>query len=1179
MARKMKTMDGNTAAAHVSYAFTEVAAIYPITPSSDMAEYVDAWSAVGRKNIFGDEVHVSEMQSEAGAAGAVHGSLAAGALTTTYTASQGLLLMIPNMYKMAGELLPSVIHVSARALASHALSIFGDHSDIYACRQTGYALLAATNPQEVMDLGAVAHLAAIKGRVPFLHFFDGFRTSHELQKIETWDYEDLKDMLDMDALKAYRKQALNPEHPVTRGTAQNPDIFFQAREASNPYYDAVPGIVEDYMNQVNEKIGTDYKLFNYYGAKDAEHIIVAMGSVNDTIEESIDYLNANGGKYGLLKVRLYRPFSTEHFVNAIPNSVKKISVLDRTKEPGSVGEPLYLDVVAALKGTKFENIPVFTGRYGLASKDTTPGQIIAVYNNTEKQRFTIGIVDDVTNLSLDVTENPITTPDGTISCKFWGLGSDGTVGANKNSIKIIGDHTDMYAQAYFDYDSKKSGGITVSHLRFGKDPIKSTYLIKQANFVACHNPAYMNKYNMVQELTDGGTFLLNCNWDMDDIEKHIPGQVKRYMAEHNIKFYVIDGFKIGKEIGLGTRINTVLQAAFFKLADIIPVDDAVKYMKDAATASYGSKGEAIVKMNHDAIDLGISGAVEVKVPAEWANAADLDLSTTTSTGRKDVVDYVNNVANPVNAQQGYDLPVSAFVDYVDGTTPSGSSAFEKRGVAVEVPSWQSENCIQCNFCSYVCPHASIRPIAMNAEQKTNAPEGTTTITMNGLKEYEFAMSISPADCQGCASCVNVCPGKKGQKALVMKPQESQLEAQKLFDYGVEIETDKAVTDKFKETTVKGSQFKKPLLEFSGACAGCGETPYAKLTTQLFGDRMYIANATGCSSIWGASAPSTPYTIGKDGRGPAWQNSLFEDNAEFGYGMALAQKALRGRLIKDVEALNEMVENEEIKAACANFLETKDSSTLNAPATKELIAAIEACDANCNNEHKKNILENKDHLAKKSQWIFGGDGWAYDIGFGGLDHVIASGEDINILVFDTEVYSNTGGQSSKATPTGAIAQFAAAGKETKKKDLAAIAMTYGYVYVAQISQGANYNQAIKALVEAENYPGPSIVIAYAPCINHGISGGLKYAQTQEKKVVESGYWHLFRFDPRLSEQGKNPFQLDSKEPTADYQEHIMSENRYKRLSRSNPERAKDLFDKAEEFAKGKYEDLAKMAEEK
>ncbi|HHX55086.1 MAG TPA: pyruvate:ferredoxin (flavodoxin) oxidoreductase [Clostridiales bacterium] len=1178
MARKMKTMDGNTAAAHVSYAFTEVAAIYPITPSSDMAEYVDAWSADGRKNIFGDEVQVSEMQSEAGAAGAVHGSLAAGALTTTYTASQGLLLMIPNMYKMAGELLPSVIHVSARALASHALSIFGDHSDIYACRQTGYALLAATNPQEVMDLGAVAHLAAIKGRVPFLHFFDGFRTSHELQKIETWEYEDLKDMLDMDALKAYRKQALNPEHPVTRGSAQNPDIFFQAREASNPYYDAVPGIVEDYMNKVNEKIGTDYKLFNYYGAEDAEHIIIAMGSVNDTIEETIDYLNANGGKYGLLKVRLYRPFSTEHFVNAIPDSVKKITVLDRTKEPGSVGEPLYLDVVASLKGTKFESLPVFTGRYGLASKDTTPGQIIAVYNNTEKQRFTIGIVDDVTNLSLEVTENPITTPKGTISCKFWGLGSDGTVGANKNSIKIIGDHTDMYAQAYFDYDSKKSGGITVSHLRFGKDPIKSTYLIKQADFVACHNPAYMDKYNMVQELNEGGTFLLNCNWDMDDIEKHFPGQVKRYMAENNIKLYVIDGFKIGREIGLGTRINTVLQSAFFKLADIIPVDDAVKYMKDAATASYGSKGEAIVKMNHDAIDLGISGAVEVKVPAEWANAEDLDLSAATITGRKDVVDYVNNIANSVNAQQGYDLPVSAFVDYVDGTTPSGSSAFEKRGVAVEVPSWQPENCIQCNFCSYVCPHASIRPIAMNADQKANAPEGTTTITMNGLKEYEFAISVSPADCQGCASCVNVCPGKKGQKALVMQAQESQLEGQKLFDYGVGLETDEAVTNKFKETTVKGSQFKKPLLEFSGACAGCGETPYAKLTTQLFGDRMYIANATGCSSIWGASAPSTPYTVDKDGRGPAWHNSLFEDNAEFGYGMALAQKALRGRLIKDVEVLQDIVANDEIKAACTDFLETKDSSTLNAPATKELIAAIEACDADCDNEHKKNLLENKKFLSKKSQWIFGGDGWAYDIGFGGLDHVIASGEDINILVFDTEVYSNTGGQSSKATPTGAIAQFAAAGKETKKKDLAAIAMTYGYVYVAQISQGANYNQAIKALIEAENYPGPSIVIAYAPCINHGIAGGLSNAQAQEKSAVESGYWHLFRFDPRLSQEGKNPFQLDSKEPTKGYQDFIMSENRYKRLSRSNPERAKGLFDKAEEFAKDKYDALAKMSEE-
>ena len=1175
MARKMKSMDGNTAAAHVSYAFTEVAAIYPITPSTDMAELADAWAAAGRKNIFGDEVHVSELQSEAGAAGAVHGSLQAGALTTTYTASQGLLLMVPNMYKMAGELLPAVFHVSARAIAGHALSIFGDHSDIYAARQTGFAILGSTNPQEAMDLGAVAHLAAIKGRVPFVHFFDGFRTSHEIQKIEVWDYEDLADMVDMDAVKAFRKRALNPEHPVTRGSAQNPDIFFQAREASNTYYDAVPAIVEDYMNQVNEKIGTDYQLFNYYGADDAEHIIVSMGSVNDTIEETIDYLNAQGGKYGLLKVRLFRPFSTEHFVNAIPDTVKQISVLDRVKEPGSVGEPLYLDVVAALKGTKFGDIPVFTGRYGLASKNTTPGQIIAVYKNTEKERFTIGIVDDVTNLSLEVKENPITTPEGTISCKFWGLGSDGTVGANKNSIKIIGDQTDMYAQAYFDYDSRKSGGLTVSHLRFGDDPIKSTYLINQADFVACHNPSYINKYNMVQELNDGGTFLLNCNWDSEQIETHLPGQVKKYIADHNIKFYVIDGFKIGDEIGLGTRINTVLQAAFFKLADIIPVEDAVKYMKDAATASYSSKGEAIVKMNHDAIDRGISGAVQVEVPAEWANAGSESISTTITGDRQDLVDYVNNVAIPVNSQQGYDLPVSAFVEYADGTTPSGSTAYEKRGMAVNVPEWNPDNCIQCNFCSYVCPHASIRALAMNEDQRVNAPEGITSLKMNGLKEYEFAVSISPADCQGCGSCVNVCPGKKGNKALAMKPQESQLESQKLFDFGVDLVTDKEVTDKFKETTVKGSQFKKPLLEFSGACAGCGETPYAKLTTQLFGDRMYIANATGCSSIWGASAPATPYTVGKDGRGPAWQNSLFEDNAEFGYGMAIAQKTLRARLIRNVEALVDTLENEEIKAACNQFLDTKDSSTLNGPASRELVEALENCKADCDNENRTNILENRDFLAKKSQWIFGGDGWAYDIGFGGLDHVLASGEDVNVLVFDTEVYSNTGGQSSKSTPTGAIAAFAAAGKETKKKDLAAIAMTYGYVYVAQISQGADYNQTVKALIEAENYPGPSLVIAYAPCINHGISGGMQYAQTQEKKVVESGYWHLFRFDPRLADEGKNPFQLDSKAPTGDYQDFIMTENRYKRLSRSNPERAKGLFDQAEEYAKEKYDKLAKM----
>ncbi len=1178
MSRKMKSMDGNNAAAHVSYAFTDVAAIYPITPSSDMAEAVDAWSVAGRKNIFGDVVNVQELQSEGGAAGAVHGSLAAGALTTTYTASQGLLLMIPNMYKMAGELLPSVLHVSARTLASHALSIFGDHQDIYAARQTGYAMLASTNPQECMDLGAVAHLAAIEGRVPFVHFFDGFRTSHEIQKIEVWDYEDLADMVNMDAVKAFRKRALNPEHPVTRGTAQNPDIFFQAREASNTYYDAVPGIVEDYMNQVNEKIGTDYKLFNYYGAEDAEHIIIAMGSVNDTTEETIDYLNANGGKYGLVKVRLYRPFSIKHFVDVIPETVKQITVLDRTKEPGAVGEPLYLDVVAALRDTKFENVPVFSGRYGLASKDTTPGQIISVFKNTEKEKFTIGIVDDVTNLSLDVTEEPDTTPEGTISCKFWGVGSDGTVGANKNSIKIIGEQTDMYTQAYFDYDSKKSGGVTISNLRFGHKPIKSTYLVNKANFVACHSPAYLDKYDMVQDLVDGGTFLLNCSWDtVEEAEKHLPGQVKSYMADHNIKFYVIDGFKIGKEVGLGTRINTVLQAAFFKLANIIPVEDAVQYMKDAATASYSSKGDAIVKMNHDAIDLGVENATEIEIPESWASSEGEDLLHTASGGRKDVVDYVNNVANLVNAQNGYDLPVSAFVDYADGTAPSGSAAYEKRGMAVEVPTWIPDNCIQCNFCAYVCPHASIRPVAMNADQRANAPEGTESLKMNGLKEYEFAISISPADCQGCGSCVNVCPGMRGNKALEMQPQESQLEAQKLFDYGVDTPVDDAVTNKFKETTVKGSQFKTPLLEFSGACAGCGETPYAKLVTQLFGDRMYIANATGCSSIWGASAPATPYTVDKNGRGPAWSNSLFEDNAEFGYGMALAQETLRGRLIRNAEALVEKVENEDVKASLVQFLDTKDSSTLNGPAARELVETLEAC-SDCDNEHRNNILENKDFLSKKSQWIFGGDGWAYDIGFGGLDHVLASGKDVNVLVFDTEVYSNTGGQSSKATPTGAIAQFAAGGKETKKKDLAAIAMTYGYVYVAQISQGADRNQTIKTLIEAESYPGPSLVIAYAPCINHGISGGLTYAQTTEDNAVKSGYWHLFRFDPRLADEGKNPFQLDSKEPSISYQEFLMNENRYKRLQRGNPERAEELFDKAEKDAKEKYEKLAKMAEE-
>jgi pyruvate-ferredoxin/flavodoxin oxidoreductase len=1174
MARIMKTMDGNTAAAHVSYAFTDVAAIYPITPSSNMAEVTDAWAAQGRKNIFGHEVQVTEMQSEAGAAGTVHGSLAAGALTTTFTASQGLLLMIPNMYKMAGELLPCVLNVSARALATHALSIFGDHSDVYACRQTGFALLCSSNVQEVMDLGAVAHLSAIKGRVPFLHFFDGFRTSHEIQKIEAWDYEDLKGLADMDAISAFRGRSLNPERPVLRGTAQNPDVFFQAKEASNTYYDAIPGIVEDYMNKVNEKIGTDYKLFNYYGAADAEHVIVAMGSVCDTIDETIDYMLAAGAKVGVVKVRLYRPFSAKHLIDAIPETVKNISVLDRTKEPGSLGEPLYLDVVAALKDTKFHNIPISTGRYGLGSKDTTPAQIIAVYKNTEKKKFTIGINDDVTHLSLDITENPNTTPESTISCKFWGLGADGTVGANKNSIKIIGDHTDMYAQAYFDYDSKKSGGVTISNLRFGKDPIKATYLISKANFVACHNPSYVRKYNMVQDLKKGGTFLLNCGWTMEEIEEHLPGQVKEYMAKNDIKFYTIDGFSIGKEIGLGGRINTVLQAAFFKLANIIPVDDAVKFMKDAATKSYSSKGETIVKMNHDAIDQGLKGLTKIEIPESWAKATKESLAVTATGDRKDLVDYVNNIQNPVNAQDGNNLPVSAFVDYADGTVPTGSAAFEKRGIAVDVPSWNPDNCIQCNFCSYVCPHASIRPVAMNEEQAANVPEGSFTLPLTGMPGYQFSISVSAYDCQGCGSCANVCPGKKGEKALVMKPIETQYESQKLFDYGVEIGFPDEVVAKFKETTVKGSQFKKPLLEFSGACAGCGETPYAKLATQLFGDRMYIANATGCSSIWGGSAPSTPYTVDKNGRGPAWANSLFEDNAEFGYGMALAQKALRGRLISSVEAIAKVTGNEDVKAACEQYLATKDSSSLNAQPTKDLLAALDKIE---DNEDKANIIANKDFLSKKSQWIFGGDGWAYDIGFGGLDHVIASGEDVNILIFDTEVYSNTGGQASKATPTGAIAQFAAAGKDVKKKDLAAIAMSYGYVYVAQIAQGADYNQTMKAFVEAESYPGPSIIIAYAPCINHGIKGGMKGAQTEEKRAVQAGYWHLFRFDPRLEEQGKNPFQLDSKAPTADYQEFLHSEVRYSSLARSNPERAAVLFEKAEKNAKAKYEKLVKLAE--
>ena len=1170
MKRSMKTMDGNHAAAHASYAYSDVAAIYPITPSSVMAEASDEWATAGRKNIFGQTVKITEMQSEAGAAGAVHGSLAAGALTTTYTASQGLLLMIPNLYKIAGERLPGVFNVSARTLATHALCIFGDHSDIYACRQTGCAMLCDSSVQEVMDLTPVAHCAAIKGRLPFINFFDGFRTSHEIQKIETWDYEDLKDLVDQDAIQAFRDSALNPNHPCEMGSAQNPDIFFQAREACNVAYEDMPAIVQEYMDKVNEKIGTNYKLFNYYGAPDAEKVIIAMGSVCETIDETIDYLAAKGEKVGLVKVRLYRPFSAQALIDAIPDTVKKLYVLDRTKEPGAMGEPLYLDVVAALKNSKFDAVPVYSGRYGLGSKDTTPGQIIAVYHNDEKERFTIGIVDDVTNLSLAVTENPVTTPEGTISCKFWGLGADGTVGANKNSIKIIGDNTDMYAQAYFDYDSKKSGGVTISHLRFGQSPIRSTYLISKANFVACHCPAYIRKYNMVQDLVPGGTFLLNCSWDAEQLEKHLPGQVKRYIAENNIQFYTIDGIKIGKEIGLGGRINTVLQSAFFALSKVIPEEEAIRLMKAAAKASYGKKGDKVVQMNYDAIDAGATAFVKIDVPESWKDAGDEDITGAKATGsRQDAVDFVNNVQKKINAQMGNTLPVSAFTEYMIGNTPSGTSAYEKRGVAVDVPVWDVNKCIQCNQCSYVCPHACIRPVVMTEEEAAAAPEGMTYKNMTGMPQYKFAVTISAYDCTGCGSCVNVCPDKV--QAITMQNFEANAGEQAYFDYGTALPQKKDVLEKFKENTVKGSQFKQPLLEFSGACAGCGETPYAKLITQLFGDRMYIANATGCSSIWGNSSPSTPYTVTPEGKGPAWSNSLFEDAAEFGYGMLLANNAIRGGLKEKIEGLAENAQNEDVKAAAREYLDTYGSGIANGPATDKLIAALEACGC----DKAQEILAQKDFLAKKSQWVFGGDGWAYDIGFGGVDHVLASGKDINIMVFDTEVYSNTGGQSSKSTPTGAIAQFAAGGKETKKKDLASMAMSYGYVYVAQIAMGADMNQCVKALAEAEAYPGPSLIIAYAPCINHGIKIGMSKAQTEEKNAVAVGYWNNFRYNPALAAEGKNPFTLDSKAPSGDYKAFLNGEVRYNALARLDAEKAEKLFDISEQNAKDRYAYLNKL----
>ena len=1181
MARKMKTMDGNSAAAHVSYAFTDVAAIYPITPSSPMADETDKYAAANRKNLFGREVKVTEMQSEAGAAGAVHGSLAAGALTTTYTASQGLLLMIPNMYKMAGEFLPSVIHVSARSLASHALCIFGDHSDVYACRQTGYAMLCSNSPQEVMDLGAVAHLSAIRGKVPFLHFFDGFRTSHEIQKIHIWDYNDLGEMLDWDAVEEFRRSAMNPEHPCTRGTAQNDDIFFQASEAGNKYYDALPEIVVDYMNQVNAKIGSDYKPFNYYGAPDAEYVIVAMGSVCECAEEVVDYLNAAGEKVGLVKVHLYRPFVPKYLVDVLPKTVKKISVLDRTREPGSIGEPLYLDVLAALNGTEFGCVPMFTGRYGLGSKDTTPADIIAVYRNMEsetpKKRFTVGIVDDVTHLSLDIKENPDTAPAGTTSCKFWGLGADGTVGANKNSIKIIGDHTDMYAQAYFAYDSKKSGGLTVSHLRFGHKPIKSTYYISKADFVACHKPSYVHEYDMVQDVKPGGSFLLNCQWTDEELDQHLPAKMKKYIAENNINFYTIDGVKLGKEIGLGNRINTILQSAFFSIANIIPAEQAIQYMKDAATKSYSKKGQKIVDMNHAAIDRGAKEYRKVNVPESWKNAVDANVEEKEIKGNPATVKYVKEVLIPANKYKGNELPVSTFVDMANGAVPPGSAAYEKRGIAIDIPEWNPDNCIQCNFCSYVCPHAVIRPVVMTEEEAAKAPAGMKMKDMTGMPGMKFAMTISAYDCSGCGSCSQVCPGMKGNKALTMKPMETQLESQEKFDYGRTLSVKPEVLEKFKETSVKGSQFKQPLLEFSGACAGCGETPYAKLVTQLFGDRMYIANATGCSSIWGGSAPATPYTTNEKGHGPAWNNSLFEDNAEFGLGMTLAQNAIRGRLREYIE--NIMASDNasaEMKAACQKYIDTFTDSKANREATDALIPELEkAAAAGC--ELSAKTLKDKDYLAKKSMWIFGGDGWAYDIGFGGLDHVLASGENVNVLVFDTEVYSNTGGQASKSTPIGSVAQFAATGKGIKKKDLPAIAMSYGYVYVAHIAMGADYNQTIKAITEAESYDGPSLIIAYAPCINHGIKGGMGISQMEEKKAVEAGYWQNFRFDPRLADEGKNPFHLDSKAPTASYRDFIMGEVRYNSLTRAFPERAEKLFAEAEKVAKENYERLAKMSE--
>ena len=1174
MARKFKTMDGNNAAAYVSYAFTEVAGIYPITPSSPMADYVDQWAAQGQKNIFGTTVKVIEMQSEAGAAGTVHGSLNAGALTTTYTASQGLLLMIPNMYKIAGELLPCVFHVSARTVAAQSLNIFGDHSDVMACRQTGFAMLAEGNVQEVMDLGAVAHLAAIKGRVPFINFFDGFRTSHEIQKVAIWDYNDLAEMVDMDAVNAFRKRALNPEHPTMRGSHENGDIFFQHREAANKYYDALPEIVEEYMGKVNAKLGTNYQLFNYYGAPDADRVIIAMGSICDVAEEVIDYLNAHGEKVGLVKVRLYRPFRADKLLAAIPETAKKIAVLDRTKEPGSQGEPLYMDVITAFANAGRQAV-ITGGRYGLGSKDTPPRSVFAVYEDlakdAPKHEFTIGIVDDVTNLSLPEHDCPNTAAAGTIECKFWGLGGDGTVGANKNSIKIIGDHTDKYVQAYFQYDSKKTGGVTISHLRFGDKPIRSPYYINKADFVACHNPSYVTKdFPMVRDVKPGGVFMINCQWSKEELEHHLSAEAKRYIAENNIQLYTINAIDLAAQIGMGKRTNTILQSAFFSLAKVMPEAEAIQYMKDAATHSYLKKGQDVVDMNHKAIDAGATAYVKIDVPASWKDAKDEE-KVSKHTGPVKLVDMVNKILDPVDRMDGDSLPVSAFVPHADGTFELGAAAYEKRGVAVQVPTWDATKCIQCNQCSYVCPHATIRPFALTEEEAAKAPEAAKIVDVKagkGKGTYKFAIAVSPLDCMGCTVCANVCP----VKALTMVPQEQEAKQQDVFDYMVANVT---VKEDVADLTVKGSQFKKPLLEFSGSCAGCAETAYARLITQLFGDKMYISNATGCSSIWGGPAATSPYTTNAEGKGPAWANSLFEDNAEHGLGMYLGQKAVRERLIAKIQEMADSDKaTESFKAAVKAFLDTKDDSTTNAEPTKALIAELEKAAAEgC--PTAPSILEDKEYLAKKSVWIFGGDGWAYDIGYGGVDHVLASGEDVNIFVFDTEVYSNTGGQASKASNIGQVAQFAAAGKVMPKKSLAEIAMTYGYVYVAQVAMGANPNQTLKAIAEAEAYHGPSLIIGYAPCEMHSIKGGMANCQAEMKKAVECGYWNMFRFNPAAKAEGKNPFTLDSKAPAGGYQEFLMNEARYSSLTRSFPERAKELFAKNEEAAKARYEHLVRL----